>query len=292
MTKNSMYLTPYKFNGKELDEETGNYYYGARYYNPKWSIWLSVDPLAEKMPSWSSYNYAFSNPINYTDPTGMAPEWVPDSNGNLIAEKNDNAKTLSENYGISMDDANKMVSGLEKDGSGNVKAGQTLKMDNVFSQSIKSSYGDFSMDNPFGRIDPKDNYSCFTSCDRGTAGETIRNPEGNGTNHIEFDGILRNESTPTDINNLVPRSSIARFVYRNGSARHGAVYYGKSNDGTKYFYTKDGVDAAPRITTLNSIISNYGKPKGLKVQKGIIGRIKDWWNDAPATYESGFYTRN
>ncbi|MFN4197919.1 MAG: RHS repeat-associated core domain-containing protein, partial [Flavobacterium sp.] len=36
----------YKFNGKELDVETGLYYYGARYYNPQLSIWLSVDPLA------------------------------------------------------------------------------------------------------------------------------------------------------------------------------------------------------------------------------------------------------
>jgi RHS repeat-associated protein len=39
---------PYKFNGKELDAETGYYYYGARYYNPKVSLWLNVDPLAEK----------------------------------------------------------------------------------------------------------------------------------------------------------------------------------------------------------------------------------------------------
>lgn len=67
------YNTPYKFNAKELDAETGNYYYGARYYNPKWSVWLSTDPLSEKMPSWSSYNYAFSNPIKFIDPTGMSP---------------------------------------------------------------------------------------------------------------------------------------------------------------------------------------------------------------------------
>ncbi len=73
--KNS-YNTPYKFNGKELDEETGNYYYGARYYNPKWSIWLGVDPLAEQMPSWSPYNYTFNNPIRFTDPDGRAPEDV------------------------------------------------------------------------------------------------------------------------------------------------------------------------------------------------------------------------
>jgi RHS repeat-associated protein len=62
---------PYKFNGKELDDETGNYYYGARYYDPKFSFWLSVDPLAEEYPDFSSYSYALNNPLRYTDPTGM-----------------------------------------------------------------------------------------------------------------------------------------------------------------------------------------------------------------------------
>ena len=67
-----------------MDDETGNYYYGARYYNPKWSIWLSIDPLAEKFPGWSPYAYVHNNPLRYTDPTGMsADDWV-DKNGNLI----------------------------------------------------------------------------------------------------------------------------------------------------------------------------------------------------------------
>lgn len=70
------YTNRYKFNGKELDEETGFYYYGARYYNPKFSIWLSVDPLAEKYPSFNPYNYTMQNPINLIDPDGQAPmDW-------------------------------------------------------------------------------------------------------------------------------------------------------------------------------------------------------------------------
>src|SRR5690554_6111239 len=63
-----------RFNAKELDAETGNYYYGARYYDPKWSIWLSVDPLAESFPGWSPYTYVYNNPLNYTDSTGMCPD--------------------------------------------------------------------------------------------------------------------------------------------------------------------------------------------------------------------------
>ena len=46
---------PYKFNGKQFDEETGLYYYGARYLNPMASVWYGVDPLAEKYPQYGTY---------------------------------------------------------------------------------------------------------------------------------------------------------------------------------------------------------------------------------------------
>ena len=66
------FATPYKFTGKELDDETGLYYFGARYYDPKISIWLSVDPLSEKYPGRSPYEYCASNPINLVDPDGRS----------------------------------------------------------------------------------------------------------------------------------------------------------------------------------------------------------------------------
>ena len=67
------YQSPYKFNGKELDKETGLYYYGARYYDTKASVWLSVDPLAEKYPGLSPYNYCLNNPVRLVDPNGKEP---------------------------------------------------------------------------------------------------------------------------------------------------------------------------------------------------------------------------
>ena len=67
---------PYKFNGKEFDEETGLYYYGARYMNPRTSLWYGVDPLAEKYVSISPYSYCKSSPMNYIDEKGLYPKGI------------------------------------------------------------------------------------------------------------------------------------------------------------------------------------------------------------------------
>ncbi|WP_081984420.1 RHS repeat-associated core domain-containing protein [Treponema sp. OMZ 838] len=77
---------PFRFTGKEMDEETGLYYYGARYLDPKYSRWLSGDPALSYYVDGKSngssggiynpinfnlYHYADNNPIRYIDPTGL-----------------------------------------------------------------------------------------------------------------------------------------------------------------------------------------------------------------------------
>ena len=64
---------PYKFNGKELDEETGLYYYGARYMNPMASIWYGMDPLVEKYSNISGFCYVKDNPLKFVDFKGEEP---------------------------------------------------------------------------------------------------------------------------------------------------------------------------------------------------------------------------
>jgi RHS repeat-associated protein len=74
--RNNTWNTPYLFNAKELDEETGLYYYGARYYDPRISIWLSTDPLQEKYPNVSTYAYCILNPVKLIEPNGMDPIFI------------------------------------------------------------------------------------------------------------------------------------------------------------------------------------------------------------------------
>jgi RHS repeat-associated protein len=88
---------PYRFTGKELDEETGLYYYGARYLNPRTSRWVSADPALDtylpevpinnearrrnkNLPGQGGvfntvnlavYHYAGNNPLKYIDPNGQ-----------------------------------------------------------------------------------------------------------------------------------------------------------------------------------------------------------------------------
>ncbi|MCZ8169769.1 MAG: RHS repeat-associated core domain-containing protein [Flavobacterium sp.] len=93
------YNSPYKFNGKELDEETGLYYYGARYYDPKVSIWLSVDPLAEVQPDKTPYHFCSNNPVSRVDPTGMLDEWVQKDGQMMYDNRVTDQKDATELYG-------------------------------------------------------------------------------------------------------------------------------------------------------------------------------------------------
>ncbi|MCL2722509.1 MAG: hypothetical protein FWD47_14355 [Treponema sp.] len=111
--------TPFRFTGKELDAETGLYYYGARYLDPRISRWLSVDPAmyeGDYLPSapvsdearqrnqnlpgmggiynyvnFHVYHYGGNNPVMYTDPDGryFISGYILSLIGNLTGARND-----------------------------------------------------------------------------------------------------------------------------------------------------------------------------------------------------------
>jgi len=80
---NSGYSNPYKFKGAIYDPETGLTYNVARFYNAKWSIWISPDPLAHLRNWVTPYNYTLNNPINRIDPTGLLCKEVKTGPGSL-----------------------------------------------------------------------------------------------------------------------------------------------------------------------------------------------------------------
>ena len=62
---------PQPSTGKERDSETSFSYFGVRYYDSDiLTGWLSVDPMADKYPGLSPYNYCALNPIRVIDPNG------------------------------------------------------------------------------------------------------------------------------------------------------------------------------------------------------------------------------
>jgi RHS repeat-associated protein len=63
----------HRFTGKELDPESGLYYYGGRYYDPEISRFISPDPFVQSPDdpqNLNRYSYVNNNPQNYIDPSG------------------------------------------------------------------------------------------------------------------------------------------------------------------------------------------------------------------------------
>jgi RHS repeat-associated protein len=83
----------YRFCGKERDEESGLYYYGARYYMPWQCRFVSVDPLAGEYPFYTPYQYAGNQPIISVDIDGLEGST---QNNSQSAEGSANPSTESQ----------------------------------------------------------------------------------------------------------------------------------------------------------------------------------------------------
>jgi RHS repeat-associated protein len=72
----------HQYTEKEFEEETGLYYYGARYYHPGLGRFMSVDPVIGDLTdpqSWNRYSYTLNNPFKYVDPDGEDPQLIFDA---------------------------------------------------------------------------------------------------------------------------------------------------------------------------------------------------------------------
>lgn len=61
---------PYTYTAREFDGESGLHFYRARYYDPRTGKFTQEDPIGFAGEDPNLYAYVFSNPMNFTDPSG------------------------------------------------------------------------------------------------------------------------------------------------------------------------------------------------------------------------------
>lgn len=255
--------------------------------NSSASRWYSIDPLADQFTSWSPYHFAYDNPISFNDPDGRSAEWVPsiqinkDKNGNetggqvvVQMEKGDNAKTLASYLGVGGKKAEQLMSTMDK--SGTIKLSDDVPGVAAINASINDMVNnskDYSHYIFTGNKMFESNYNCWTCALSVSQGET---PDfSHITSESNFISDIKNNYTNVsdDPSQFKFGKTAISFGYRemfglgDPVVTHGAVYLGKSKDGTVYVWTKNGLYVPPRVSTLKSTTSEYDPVMGVNGEK-------------------------
>jgi RHS repeat-associated protein len=122
-------LKRYRYVGKERDDETGLYYYGARYYASWLCRFVSVDPLKDDYPHLNSYNYAGNKPIGDIDVDGMQGTGEENRKGGQVhtTQKGDTYSGLAEKYGTTVEN----LRGLNGYEDTKIPVGVKLRVNNL-----------------------------------------------------------------------------------------------------------------------------------------------------------------
>ena len=247
----------YGFNGKEKDDEInvngGEYDFGARIYDSRLGRWLTIDP--QHQFRLSPYLSFANNPILLIDPDGG---WIPgvDDNGRIIltAEKGDNIKTLYTFFGGKKNAekylptvyTGKIAPKME------ITTGTKIAFNtkNIFSKAIGDAK---NPDNKAKYEDPKDdesgkNYNCHTEALNAARGLEFHNKPNTDIDE-------RNADIKENFENVGASEAVLGETAITFGDVHTATFFGRSQDGTTYVFSKNGVGGGP---TINPIYENTG----------------------------------
>jgi RHS repeat-associated protein len=138
----------------ELKGEGNSYDFGARMLDPRVGRWFAPDPLEEKGPEYSTYNYTFNCPINLTDPDGRWPDlpsWNSIKKSTTAYIKAQYSKTISDapkayeksglKHAVDWFKNNTLVIGLEVKGSIGAQVGIKTPFGSAEAGAITVDFG-------------------------------------------------------------------------------------------------------------------------------------------------------
>ena len=279
--RNNTWNTPCLFNAKEFDEETGMYYYGARYYEPRLGLWMTVDPISNYDPRnddnyldgehnggvYNSFNlypyeYCYQNPILLVDYTGKQ------ANSSVLLARNPSGDyyfmpaaahllhlvSKVNEYQILVATVRFEETGILKGSVGTARSSLTAGKDPDHAV-ITHFYKNMKNNMTYKETNGKFFYEFFNR----NAHEVGHIPQVNGTQHLisSLDQYLKNVVT--------------------GENWHDGRYSTKEHDAEK---------GAQEFQKFNKFIDNKIQKNGLKnlfynkknSQDKIIETIDKWWN--------------
>ena len=111
-----------RWQGKEFDGEHGKLYFGARFYDPFFGMWISPDPAGQFA---NPYSYG-GDPLNYIDPTGL---WALSICGLVIGHDDQHGWSFGVGFAAEFGDFGYNASfSFNQDGSKSLSLGANVKL--------------------------------------------------------------------------------------------------------------------------------------------------------------------
>ena len=228
---------------QEVEYDYWSQYFGARYYDPNISIWLSVDPLSDKAPGLTPYRYAMNNPIRLIDPNGMFEDWYENEETGQLVWKNSEEETITDDAGtwnnvgselITFDGNDLTYYTQEKDEEGNLSLkGTTFEAASGRQQEDGTfDYSEKAQATPFTGPLPEGDYSISPSEIQWWADQSIPTKtaafigKGQWPGGLISWGNARVWLNPQEVNVIDPSTGLP--IMRNNFSIHGGWVLGSA----------------------------------------------------------------